>query len=39
MFNTLTLKLCLKAQAQAVAAFCWALLHHYPVSIYNPKEN
>lgn len=33
------LKLCLKAQRQCTAAFCYAVLHHIPVNIWEPNHD
>ena len=38
-FMTIDLKLCLRAQRQAAAAFAWALLHHIPVSIWEQRND
>lgn len=36
MLNTIAL--CFKAQHQATAALCWAMLHHIPLTLWEPNE-
>jgi hypothetical protein len=31
------LRLCLRARRQATAAFCYAVLHHVPVTVYEAQ--